>query len=71
LVTKKQLKSYSEVRSDSIQKVLQALKDSKVTNNIYHKWLNALGRLVSKVDENAPYFMQSRAYAIKNIVTYL
>ena len=26
---------------------------------------------VSKVDENAPYFMQSKAYAIKNIVTYL
>jgi len=71
LVTEKQLKSYSEVRSDSIEKVLEALKDSKVVNNIYHKRLNALGRLVSKVDENAPYFMQSRAYAIKNIVTYL
>lgn len=71
LVTEKQLKSYSEVRAASIEKVLEALKDSKVVNNIYHKRLNALGRLVSKVDENAPYFMQSKAYAIKNIVTYL
>ena len=71
LVTEKQLKSYSEVRAASIEKVLDALKDSKVVNNVYHKRLNALGRLVSKVDENAPYFMQSRAYAIKNIVTYL
>ncbi|MBO4531651.1 MAG: DUF3160 domain-containing protein [Paludibacteraceae bacterium] len=54
-----------------MEKVLLALKDSKVTNNIYHKRLNALGRLISKVDENAPYFKQTRAYALKNLVTYL
>ena len=70
-VTDKQLASYDDVKADSIKKVTEALKDSKVVNNIYHRWLNALGRLVSKVDENAPYFKQSRAYALKNIVTYL
>ena len=71
LVTDKQLASYDDVKSDSIKKVTEALKDSKVVNNIYHRWLDALGRLVSKVDENAPYFKQSRAYALKNLVTYL
>ena len=71
LVTEKQFKSYSKVRSESIEKVLVALKDSKVTNNIYHKRLDALGRLLSTVDENAPYFKHSRAYVIKNLVTYL
>ncbi len=70
-VTDKQLASYDDVKADSIKKVTEALKDSKVVNNIYHRWLNALGRLISKVDENAPYFKQSRAYALKNIVTYL
>lgn len=71
LVTDRQLASYDDVKADSIKKVTEALKDSKVVNNIYHRWLNALGRLISKVDENAPYFKQSRAYALKNIVTYL
>lgn len=70
-VTDKQLASYDDVKADSIKKVTEALKDSKVTNNIYHKRLNALGRLISKVDKNAPYFKQTRAYALKNIVTYL
>ena len=70
-VTDKQLASYDDVKADSIKKVTEALKDSKVVNNIYHRWLNALWRLISKVDENAPYFKQSRAYALKNIVTYL
>ena len=71
LVTDRQLADYDDVKAKSIEKVTEALKDSKVVNNIYHRWLNALGRLVSKVDENAPYFKQSRAYALKNIVTYL
>ncbi|MBQ2599945.1 DUF3160 domain-containing protein [bacterium] len=70
-MTDKQLASYDDVKADSIKKVTEALKDSKVVNNIYHRWLNALGRLVSKVDENAPYFKQSKAYALKNLVTYL
>ena len=70
-VTDRQLASYDDVKADSIKKVTEALKDSKVVNNTYHRWLNALGRLISKVDENAPYFKQSRAYALKNLVTYL
>jgi hypothetical protein len=70
-VTDNQLASYDDVKAESIKKVTDALKDSKVTDNIYHKRLSALGRLISKVDKNAPYFKQTRAYALKNIVTYL
>jgi hypothetical protein len=70
-VTENQVASYAEVRAQSVEKSTEALKDSDTINNIYHKWLNALGRLLTKVDENAPYFKQSRAYALKNIVTYL
>ena len=71
MVKDSQLVAYDDVKTESIKKISQALQDSKITNNVYHKWLNALGRLVSKVDENAPYFMQTRAYALKNLVTYL
>lgn len=71
LVKDSQLVAYDDVRNESIKKISQALQDSQITNNVYHKWLNALGRLISKVDENAPYFMQTRAYALKNLVTYL
>ena len=67
-----QLSSYDTVKAEIISTIASYINtDGNLTNNIYHKWLKMIGRLLAPTHENDPYFMQDPLYKIKNLITYM
>ena len=66
-----QVSRYPEVKKEAEEKVSEVLKeDTLLSSTIYHKRLNLIGDLFTKV-KNEPYFKTSPLYIFKNLTTYL
>lgn len=68
--TCKHLSSYDNVKTQAKEKLKTELKDPKIMDTTYHKWLKMLGYLFAPI-ENVPYFKTLPQYIYKNILSYM
>ena len=66
-----QYSSYNTVKQDAIEQLKKEVTNPWIMNTVYHKWIDMIGYLVNKAEENAPYFKLDPVYRLKNLVTYM